>query len=285
MKFSILIFLVSIFQPCLPQNQYDDDALLRELANMNKEMRNCQNYYRKMHNVPNLVINAELVMKAQDEAIRLSQIGRLEFGNVYLNGVKVGSVLWGKSSKSGNIAKEACDSWYSQNIKHNFDGDWNQQTGSFTQMVWKSTTEIGTGSAVAPNGWIYVVTLYNPSGNVLGQFRNNVFPKNSGGGSSYGVTQGYQNNYYMPTQNWITTASYQPYQPVSNYDSGNYGGNYQEYSSTQSYQNWNGYQSQDYGARPANQQNSNFNGVTPNSQKKAQLIELFKKLTSEYGLN
>lgn len=103
MKFSILIFLVLIFQPCLPQNQYDDDALLRELANMNKEMRNCQNYYRKMHNVPNLVINAELVMKAQDEAIRLSQIGRLEFGNVYLNGVKVGSVLWGKSSKSGNI--------------------------------------------------------------------------------------------------------------------------------------------------------------------------------------
>jgi hypothetical protein len=97
--YQILIIFIFVFKPLFCQNQYDDS----ELAYINREMLNCQNSYRRMHNAPDLLINPELVTKAQDEAVRLSRIGRLEFSSVYLNGAKVGEILWGKSLKSGNI--------------------------------------------------------------------------------------------------------------------------------------------------------------------------------------
>jgi hypothetical protein len=42
-------------------------------------------------------------------------------------------------------------------------------------MIWKGSKEVGTGKAVAANGWVYIVSLYYPSGNVVGQFKKNVF--------------------------------------------------------------------------------------------------------------
>ena len=48
--------------------------------------------------------------------------------------------------------------------------------GSFTQMVWKGTNEIGVGRAFGPNGQTYVVALYQPAGNVRGMYSENVRP-------------------------------------------------------------------------------------------------------------
>lgn len=46
-------------------------------------------------------------------------------------------------------------------------------TGHFTQVVWKNCSEIGIGVANR-NGTTYVVCNYNPHGNVMGQFAQNV---------------------------------------------------------------------------------------------------------------
>ena len=48
------------------------------------------------------------------------------------------------------------------------------KTGHFTQVVWRDSLELGVGMARNRNGEVYVVANYNPAGNYLGSFRENV---------------------------------------------------------------------------------------------------------------
>lgn len=48
-------------------------------------------------------------------------------------------------------------------------------TGLFTQMVWRSTTQVGFGIS-SRNNKAYCVAHYWPRGNVVGHFAENVFP-------------------------------------------------------------------------------------------------------------
>ena len=53
----------------------------------------------------------------------------------------------------------------------------NKQARSFTQVVWKKSKKIGVGHAVTrKNNTIctYVIAIYKPSGNVIGNFEENV---------------------------------------------------------------------------------------------------------------
>lgn len=50
------------------------------------------------------------------------------------------------------------------------------KTGHFTQVVWRDSTELGVGMARNRNGEVYVVANYNPPGNFLGSFSENVQP-------------------------------------------------------------------------------------------------------------
>jgi pathogenesis-related protein 1 len=49
----------------------------------------------------------------------------------------------------------------------------NFKAAHYTQMVWKSTTEIGAGKATIQQGekqgWTVVVCNYNPPGNMVGE--------------------------------------------------------------------------------------------------------------------
>lgn len=50
------------------------------------------------------------------------------------------------------------------------------RTGHFTQVVWKSTKQIGAVSKRRKDGKTVVVVRYYPPGNVVGYFDTNVFP-------------------------------------------------------------------------------------------------------------
>lgn len=49
-----------------------------------------------------------------------------------------------------------------------------QDVRHFTQLVWKGSTSIGIGMATDSDGRIYFVCLYQPPGNVAGQFAANL---------------------------------------------------------------------------------------------------------------
>lgn len=77
--------------------------------------------------------------------------------------------------------------WYEEVKKYIFDFDSNDRTedednfkrgtGHFTQLVWASSKRIGCGIGVADSDKkFFGVANYDPAGNYLGDFDNNVFP-------------------------------------------------------------------------------------------------------------
>lgn len=83
--------------------------------------------------------------------------------------------MWGGSPSDTDAARDATNSWYSEEPQHDYNGDWQPSSGHFSQLVWKGSNEIGFGTA--RNGDMIVgVALYNPAGNMMGDFQNNVFP-------------------------------------------------------------------------------------------------------------
>ena len=65
--------------------------------------------------------------------------------------------------------------WYEKSNLFNYQQNSLQNCGTFTQLVWKNTKEIGVGIS-RKNGKIYIVALYSPPGNIIGAVTKNVFP-------------------------------------------------------------------------------------------------------------
>uniref|UniRef100_A0A672YVI4 Im:7150988 n=1 Tax=Sphaeramia orbicularis TaxID=375764 RepID=A0A672YVI4_9TELE len=140
-----------------------------------KEFLDTHNAYRAKHSTPPVKYNEELNAAAQKWADHMLQINTLQHSDTK-DGENVFS-SW--SSETLNpTGKEAVDSWYGE-IK---DYSWSNpgfsgNTGHFTQVVWKETTEVGVGVATDGNK-LFVVGQYRPAGNMVmpGYFEKNVLP-------------------------------------------------------------------------------------------------------------
>uniref|UniRef100_A0A3P8T9Z9 Im:7150988 n=1 Tax=Amphiprion percula TaxID=161767 RepID=A0A3P8T9Z9_AMPPE len=139
-----------------------------------QEFLDTHNKLRAMHTAPPLTYNSELNAAAQKWADHM--LAKRSLGH---SDTQDGENVFYMSSSQG---KEAVDSWYSE-IK---DYDWSKpgfqsNTGHFTQVVWKSSTELGVGMATDGN-LLFVVGQYRPAGNISneGYFQKNVDPKISG---------------------------------------------------------------------------------------------------------
>ena len=70
--------------------------------------------------------------------------------------------------------------WYDEVNLYNYNNPgFSSATGHFTQVVWKSTSDLGCGIAISRNGKIYGVSEYTKPGNYGNQYRANVLPKKS----------------------------------------------------------------------------------------------------------
>ena len=58
-------------------------------------------------------------------------------------------------------------------------------TSHFSQLAWKSSSEVGFGVALGDNNSIFCVANYFPPGNIEGTFAENVFPINGSRKSSF----------------------------------------------------------------------------------------------------
>lgn len=138
-----------------------------------QEALDFHNQIRNDVGTPPLSWSAELSEYAQEWAVYLADNGcnlehRSALGQKNKNYGE--NIYWGK----GRIytALDASKSWYSEikefkNVVLN-SSNWSN-TGHYSQMVWRNTSQVGIGSAKCPNGAYIIVANYNPPGNYMGQ--------------------------------------------------------------------------------------------------------------------
>jgi len=138
------------------------------------EVLDAHNVLRDRHGSPHLADDADLVAKAEDVAASLAESGDFSgAAAAQLAGDLGVNLAW---TNGGDLDGRAIvETWYDQISDYDFDEPgYSQQTGSFTQVVWRGSTELGAGYAELDGGGWLVVALYSPAGNVDGEFEGNV---------------------------------------------------------------------------------------------------------------
>jgi hypothetical protein len=143
------------------------------------------NVYRELHGAPPLKVNEKLRRSAQRWADR----GVFEHsGGPYGENLAVAQVPCTEASgpdDPDNSLRLSVDLWYREVEHYDFHhpdtvagdrAEFDKGTGHFTQLVWRGSRSIGVGIATHPGQkWkCVVVAQFDPPGNYLGQFRENV---------------------------------------------------------------------------------------------------------------
>ncbi|KAH9496915.1 Golgi-associated plant pathoproteinsis- protein 1 [Bulinus truncatus] len=160
----------------------DESKVVGEEENTSKKFRQdaltAHNNRRAKHGSPALKLSEDLNQYAQSWAEHLIKTKTFSHSKCMLNGARIGENIANKWATGGAdfSGEEATEMWYSEIKDHNYTIENNPKSGHFTQVVWKSTTEMGIGKAKSSEGSVIVVGSYRPPGNMLGAFGQNVLP-------------------------------------------------------------------------------------------------------------
>ena len=154
-------------------------ALAETVQELNTEFQNdalfAHNLYRKIHGVPPLSLNFRLSQLALRRATELATADELSVKQNVFDGEQVGENVGSVDGFPSYNGISATQLWYSVVNKFDEEGETSSEGASFTQMVWKSTKQVGFGIAKSKNGKFFFVAEYFPSGNVRHQYDTNVF--------------------------------------------------------------------------------------------------------------
>lgn len=141
-----------------------------------KQALDAHNKYRTKHKVSPLTWSDEIAKEAQAWAEKLARARKLQHAT-QKERKGYGENIAMFSGRFEIAADEATNMWYSEVKDYRFDKPGFQgNTGHFTQVVWKESNELGMGRAQTADGKLtYVVARYNPAGNLLNHFQENVF--------------------------------------------------------------------------------------------------------------
>lgn len=136
------------------------------------------NDLRALHDVPSLKWSTTLSKEAQAWAEKLSRNGELRHANKEERKFNGENIC--RMSNHYDVT-DAVRIWYSEIKSYKYDSPgFSFDTGHFTQIVWRDTTEVGVGTCKSRDGNLtYIVARYNPAGNVLKKFHENVLKTNS----------------------------------------------------------------------------------------------------------
>lgn len=153
----------------------------KECSEFRDEMLSSHNALRTLHGSKQLKLSDDLTRDTQMWADIISEKGFIQFSEFPGRGENV--IIVGANGKrpSGNTVT---DLWYKENDFYDHSNpQWNKECMNFTQMIWKSSTELGIGiSKVKGMDKYVVVAHYRPSGNIntASEFRKNVLPLTTG---------------------------------------------------------------------------------------------------------
>ncbi|XP_015755316.1 PREDICTED: Golgi-associated plant pathogenesis-related protein 1-like isoform X2 [Acropora digitifera] len=129
------------------------------------------NYYRRIHQVANVTWSDNLWLQAKTWAEYLAKENKFQHdpkqpGNLFLS-----------PGQPIDPCATAVKYFYMEEKYYNYSNPhFSLRTGHFTQVVWKSTKQIGAVSKRRKDGKTVVVVRYHPPGNFGGYFDTNVFP-------------------------------------------------------------------------------------------------------------
>ncbi|KAG7476793.1 hypothetical protein MATL_G00086690 [Megalops atlanticus] len=149
-------------------------------ASFEAEFLERHNTYRADHGAPPLTLSRDLCRTAQEWADHIMSTQTLQHSDTE-NGENLYYAF--SSSKRTLNGKEAVDSWYSEVKDYDFSKPGpsrGKPVGHFTQVVWKSSKEVGVGLATDGHT-VFVVGQYSPAGNITNEdyYEKNVLPKDS----------------------------------------------------------------------------------------------------------
>ena len=154
-----------------PSNLDNKEKVIYELSEEEKdkfinEALESHNRYRKRHNSEPLTLNKDLCEIAQEYAKKIAESNNfIHSGNKY-NDKPLGENIF-MSNHFPISGKFTTDNWYNEIKNYNFDDPgFKEGIGHFTQLVWKSTSEVGFGIEVSTDGFYYVVANFFPAGNI-----------------------------------------------------------------------------------------------------------------------
>ncbi|MFC4374240.1 CAP family protein [Nocardia halotolerans] len=132
------------------------------------------NTYRAEHGSPAMTLTQNLNNRAQQCAKYYATKGAIDHSCPYKNGAGENLVMGQGSFSAVSLVEMSTKMWYDEIKYYDFNNPgFSMATGHFTQLVWKSSTRLGIGYA-SDGGTSVVVALYNPPGNVQGQYPQNV---------------------------------------------------------------------------------------------------------------
>lgn len=143
-----------------PAQTGNDNASILLAAHNNK---------RALHkDTPALTWSSELQSYAQNYADNYDCSGNL----IHSGGP------YGENLALGYGIEGAVQAWYDEIADYDFaNPGFSENAGHFTQLVWKSSTQVGCAIKTCGGSWgDYVICSYNPAGNFIGDFPNNVMP-------------------------------------------------------------------------------------------------------------
>lgn len=116
--------------------------------------------------------DADLAAKAKVTAEHNRDIGTLEHDKVrpgYGQNLAYTNMGYG-----GNPYINAEQLWEDEKPAWDATCMFSENTGHYTQTVWKGTTHVGCATAVGKDGRTYIACDYSPAGNVSGQYDSQV---------------------------------------------------------------------------------------------------------------
>ena len=147
-----------------------DEPSYKEFKTFTSAILNSTNTYREQHNVSSLAWNSTLAKFAADWVDRSCKMEHS--GGPYGENLAIGY----------QNATAAVEAWGDERDMFDFkDGGFSKKTGHFTQLVWKTSRQVGCGrkDCGEGKGW-YLACEYYPGGNVQGQYREEVLEQVSG---------------------------------------------------------------------------------------------------------
>ena len=138
-------------------------------------MLDAHNKYRSQHGVAPLKWSDELAYGAQKWAQKIARENDLAHASKEQRKLKGENTC--RVSRHYTVA-DVVRVWYREVKEYDFGSPaFSLETGHFTQVVWKATRRVGVGKSESADGKLtYIVARYDPPGNVLERFEENVLP-------------------------------------------------------------------------------------------------------------